>query len=73
MKGTEYKKLITLWSIYKSNKVKAEHIEITILWRICIEYKKILQRKAQNIKNIKPYGVLAADVEDGDADGDGVG
>ena len=35
--------------------------------------KKKLQRKAQNIKNIKPYGVLAADVEDGDADGDGVG
>ena len=35
--------------------------------------KKKLQQKAQNIKNIKPYGVLAADVEaDGETDGDRV-
>ena len=50
--------------------IKAQHIKITILWRICIEYKKNLQRKAQNIKNLQPYGLLAADIE---ADGDGVG
>ena len=35
--------------------------------------KKKLHRKAQNIKSLQPYGILAADVEDGDADGDGVG